>query len=354
MKRLSRRGLLAGTTGLASAAIIAGRPAIAQDMPAHERQLYDAARREGSLTWYTGQMQAEPSEAIGRAFTERYPDVRVNVVRSTSQVAFQRLSQDARARAVQCDVFSSVDQSHLTFLKREGQLMEYRPVNSAGLLPIVRESGDPDGQFQVTYLALYMMGRRTDRVTEADEPKSWKDLLDPKWRNQMAVGHPGFSGAIGSWGVEMRKLYGEEFFRAFERNKPQIGRSAADPVTVLNSGERTIGVGMPSPTTLLSISRGNPLALIYPTDGTLMVPAPSGALRAAPRPNAAKLFMEFMTGPGYSQTVRNFFAESLRPEVPPPDGAKALDQITFLTPSAEEVEKGIPEIRELWRDIFGV
>ena len=353
-KGITKRGLMAGAAGLGAAAIIPSREASAQDLSPHERDLHAAAQREGELTWYTGQMQAEPSEAIGRAFGERYPGVKVNVVRSTSQVAFQRLSQDMRARVQQCDVFSSTDVSHLGFLKREGRLLEYRPRNAEGLLPVVRQAGDPDGQFHVTYLALYMLGRRTDRVTEAEAPKSWQDILDPKWKDQISVGHPGFSGAIGTWGVLMRKMYGEDYFKALERNKPQIGRSAADPVTVLNAGERTIGAGMPSPTTLLSISRGNPLALIYPSDGTLMVPAPTGVIRSSERPNAAKLFMEFMTGPAYSRTVREYFAESLRSDVPPPSGARALDQITFITATEEEVEKGVPEIRELWRDIFGV
>src|SRR5690606_20532481 len=133
------------------------------------------------LTWYTGQMQAEPSEAIGRAFTGRFPGVKVNVVRSTSQVAFQRLSQDMRAGVAQCDVFSSVDQSHLTFLKRQERLVRYRPQNASGLIAAVREAGDPDGYFQVSYLAIYLIGRH-QRVPEGEAPRSWRDLLDPRWR----------------------------------------------------------------------------------------------------------------------------------------------------------------------------
>jgi iron(III) transport system substrate-binding protein len=354
MRALTRREALTGAAGLAAVAIVPARRAGAQDLPAHERELYQAAQREGEVTWYTGQMQAEPSEAIGHAFTERYPGVRVNVVRSTSQVAFQRLSQDMRARVSQCDVFSSTDQSHLTFLKREGQLLEYRPRNVEGLLPVVRELSDPDGQFLVTYMALYMLGRRTDRVSEADAPKGWRDILDPKWKDMISVGHPGFSGAVGSWAVLMHKMYGLDYFKALERNKPQIGRSSADPVTVLNAGERTIGAAMPSATTLLSVSRGNPLTLIYPTDGTLLVPSPSGALKAAPHPNAAKLFMEYFAGAAYSQTARRFYGESLRADVPPPEGARALDSFKVITPTAQDVEKGIPEVREIWRDIFGV
>ncbi|MBR0647090.1 extracellular solute-binding protein [Plastoroseomonas hellenica] len=348
----TRRGLLGAASAIAIGGVV--RAPWAQDLPAHEQPLYEAAKREGEVTWYTGQLQAEPSEAAGRAFSERYPGVRVNVVRTTSQVAFQRLSQDLRARAAQCDVFSSTDVSHLTYLKREGLLMPYRPENAAGMVRAARDAADADGHYQVTYLALYMMGRRSDRVTEAEAPRRWQDLVDPRWRDKLAVGHPGYSGAIGGWALLMHKMYGEAYFRALERNRPQIGRSAGDPVTTLNAGERVVGIGVPSATSLLSISRGNPLTLIYPEEGTVMLPAPSGAIRAAPHPNAAKLFMEFMCGDGYSQALRPFFAESLRPGVPPPEGSRPLDSITVITPSAAELEQRLPEIKELWRDIFRV
>ena len=67
----------------------------------------------------------------------------------------------------------------------------------------------------------------TSRAT-AEAPRSWRDLTNARWRDQLAVGHPGYSGAIGSWCVAMRAMYGWDYFRALERNRPQIGRSAGD------------------------------------------------------------------------------------------------------------------------------
>jgi len=347
--RAGRRGLLA------AAAILAARgPALAQDVPEHERALHDAARREGQVTWYAGQLSAEPAEAVGNAFTARYPGVRVNVVRTTSQVAFQRLSQDRRAGVAQCDVLSSTDHGHSAFLKREGALLEYRPRNAAGLLDFVRNAADPDGFFHVFYIGVHPIGRHKGQVSDAEAPRSWTDLLDPKWRNRLAVGHPGYSGAIGGWAVMMRKLYGWDYFTRLERNRPQIGRSSIDPVTTLNAGERAVGVAVPSATTLLSISRGNPLELIYPSDGTVVVPSPSCIQRNAPHPNAAKLFMEFATGPEYFRVTRRFFNESLRADVPPPDGAARLDSVPVLVPTPDEIERGVPEVKEQWRDTFGI
>jgi iron(III) transport system substrate-binding protein len=198
------------------------------------------------------------------------------------------------------------------------------------------------------------MAHNTRMVSEADAPKSWQAALDPKWKDQLAVGHPGFSGAIGVWAVQMRKLYGWEYFEKLERNNPQIGRSSQDPVTTMNAGERSVGLCVPYGTTALAISRGNPLRMIFPEEGVLAAISPSGIIANAPHPNAAKLFMEYQTGPHLSRTVRETFNYPLRPDVPPPEGGQPVDQITLLAPSNDELEKGVPEVREAWRDTFGV
>ena len=357
MPEMTKRQLLA----LGAAAAVA-RPAVAQTAPhetaphetaPHEQELYAAAKREGELTWYTGQLSAETSEAMGAAFTKLYPGVKVNVVRSTSQVAFQRLSQDMRAGVAQCDIFSSTDLGHSTFLKREGRYLQYRPKNADGVLATARDI-DPDGFFHIGYLGLYLMAFNNAKLTAAQAPTTWKAALDPKWKDQLAIGHPGYSGAIGSLAVQLRKLYGWEYFKALERNRPQIGRSSEDPVTTLNAGERTVGLGVPIGTTLLSISRGNPLTVIYPDDGSLLVPSPSGIPKNAPHPNAAKLFQEFTAGPEYSRVLAQYFNPPLRADVPPPAGAKPLDQIKLVQPTTAEIETGVPEVKELWRDTFGV
>jgi iron(III) transport system substrate-binding protein len=348
MSGLGRRQLMAAAGGT-----LIGRAALADDLPAHEKDLYEAAKKEAELTWYSGQLQAETGEAVGHAFTQRYPGIKVNVVRSTSQVAFQRLSQDMQAGVAQCDMFSSTDYGHYNFLKREGKLLPYRPAAAGGLIPQVRHP-DPDNMFQILYLGLSMIAYNTQKVKEADAPKSWKDLLDPKWKGQVAVGHPGYSGAIGVLGVTLGRLYGWDYFTQLEKNKPQIGRSADDPVTLMNAGERTVGMGVSLAAPLLSISRGNPLKIVYPTDGTIAVYSPSAIPKNAPHPNAAKLFMEFACGPIYAEVTRKYFIMPLRPEVPPPEGALPFDRIKLIGSSPSEIEDGVPDVKEKWRDTFGV
>jgi iron(III) transport system substrate-binding protein len=348
MSRITRRHFIAAS----GVALGAGR-ATAAELPPNERDLYEAAKREGEVTWYSAQIQSEPAEAAGRAFTERYPGVKVNVVRSTSQVAFERLSEDLRARAAQCDIFSSTDYGHFLFLKSEGHLQSFRPQNADGLLPALRDQ-DPDNMWQICSLGIYLIIYNTKKVAAEDAPKSWKDVLEPRWKGQIAVGHPGYSGSIGIMCVLLKRLYGWNYFATLEKNKPQIGRSSDDPVTLLNAGERNVGIGVSLATPLLSIARGNPLALVYPTEGSEVVYGPSAIPKNAPHPNAARLFLEFATGPIFSQVLRKFYIMPVRPDVPPPDGALPVDKVKLLTATPQEIETGVPEVKEQWRDTFGV
>jgi iron(III) transport system substrate-binding protein len=105
---------------------------------------------------------------------------------------------------------------------------------------------------------------------------------------------------------------------------------------------------------LLSASRGNPLTIVYPADGTLAVYSPTAIPKNAPHPNAAKLFMEFACGPEYAEVMRKFFIMPLRPEVPPPEGALPFDKIKLIGSTPAQIEDGVPEVKEQWRDTFGV
>jgi iron(III) transport system substrate-binding protein len=350
--RFGRRafGSLAGLGLLAPGAL---RAQPAADASPTELRLYEAARSGGEqATWYVSHYTSSTAEQLGRAFETTYPGVKVNVVRTTAQVAYQRLSQDMRARVANCDVFSSTDMGHMSALKGDGQFMHYVPDNAVHLFEPFRNI-DPDGFYHTTAAGTVLLTFNTTKVRAEEAPRKWTDLLDAKWRNRIAVGHPSFSGYVGTWVVAMNNLYGWDYFRRLERNKPQIGRSINDTVTMLNSGERWVGAG-PGATTQNSAHRGNPLALVYPEDGTLLMISPTGIPKSTRNPNAAKLFVEFLLGIKANEVAAANFSDTTRPDVPPYPGAQDLNKVKVIRPTDAEIEKGIPEVKELWRETFGV
>jgi len=190
-------------------------------------------------------------------------------------------------------------------------------------------------------------------VPEALEPKKWTDLLDPRWKGKVSIGHPSFSGYVGTWVVQMRKLYGWDYFKKLELNKPRIGRSINDTVTMLNAKESWVAAG-PSATTLASRDKGNPLAIAYPEDGSLLMISPSSILKNAPAPSTAKLFMEYLLSKDCNEIMVKFRQDSINKSVKPLPGARSLAEIKTIRPTYEEIEKGMPEVKEQFRDTFGI
>jgi len=343
-KSITRRLATSGVAALGAAALLPR--AVRADTAALEA----AARLEGTLTWYVAQVDGETAELMGRAFTAQYPGVKVAVIRTTGQVAYERLTQDLKNNAPQCDVFSTTDISHMPALMQKKALANYTPDNAAALASAFKGLGQ-DGYWYPNHSTLMMIIYSTKNVLPEDAPKNWPDLLDPKWKGKVAFGHPAFSGYVGVWTVQMRKLYGWSYFEKLAKNNPRIGRSGNDPITLLNAGECVTGLG-PLATALLTASKGNPMAIQYPTDGSMLCIGPSGVLANAPHPNAGRLFMNWLLSRECAQVMADNFQTPVRDDVPAKAGAKPLSEVKLLRLTTEEIGKGVPEVIEQWRDTF--
>jgi iron(III) transport system substrate-binding protein len=336
-----------GLARLAVVAALAFAPAAAR---ADMKALEEAAKKEGELTWYVAHYTSEGAEELGADFAKT-SGVKVNVVRTTAQVAYQRLLQDLKNNQTICDVFSSTDVGHYVRLAAEGRFEKYAPEAESKIVPAF-QNFDPTGYYHTTSAGLVVLTYNTSKVKPEEAPKKWQDLLDIKWKGKVSTGHPGFSGYVGTWVLMMKKLYGWSYFDNLEKNKPQIGRSINDTVTALVAGERQVAAGADG-STLFSAARGNPLAVSYPSDGSVLIIAPSAIMKGTKHPNAAKLFMEYLLSVEASKINAKHFAIPLRPEVPSPPGAKAIGEIKTIRPSVAEIDKGIPDVIEQWRDTFG-
>ncbi|MEO9191417.1 MAG: extracellular solute-binding protein [Acetobacteraceae bacterium] len=325
-------------------------PLLPRPSRADETALAAAARKEGTLTWYIAQVDGETAEDMGRAFTRQYPGVKVAVIRTTGQVAFERLMQDLKNGAPQCDVFSTTDIAHMPLLMKRDALARFVPDNAAALAPAFKGLGE-DGFYYPSTSTLMMIITNTQKVKSEDAPRGWNDLLDPKWKSNVAFGHPGFSGYVGVWTLAMRGLYGWDYFTKLAKNNPRIGRSGNDPITLLNAGECVVGLG-PLATTLLSASKGNPIAVQYPTDGAVLCIGPSGVLASAPHPNAARLFANWLLSPGFGTIAAEHFVYPARADAPTIVGAKPLGDVKLIRLTTAEIAKGVPEVIEQWRDTF--
>jgi iron(III) transport system substrate-binding protein len=310
-----------------------------------------AARKEGAVTWYVAQMSGEAAEAMGRRFTRRYPGIAVSVIRTTGQVAYQRLQQELKNNTPSCDVFSSTDIAHYPALIKRQALMQYTATNAAELARPYQGLGEP-GYYYPTTGSLQVLVYNTRHLTGAQIPTSCTGLYDPRFKGQLAIAHPAFSGFFGQWVLAMRRLYGWTYFEKLAANNPRIGRSGNDPISLLNAGECVIGTG-PASTATVNANRGNPIGIIYPDDGTVLCVGPSAIVASAPHPNAAKLFLEWLLSADYADACRDWSLEPVRADAAPLPGVKRVTDIKTLTLTADEIARELPGAIEQWRDTFG-
>ena len=309
-----------------------------------------AARAEGQITWYISHYAADLAQQVANAFTAE-TGVRVNVIRTTAAVAYERLQQEYRVKAANCDMFSTTDVGHYVRLKQAGRLARVDPPNAASILPEFR-SFDPDGTYIPTNYGLIGITYNSAKVPPGEVPRTWPGLIDSKWKGRIALGHPGFSAYAATWALQMQLLYGWEYLEKLAANDPLVGRSINDTVTMLNSGERMIAAG-PIQTTLTSVYRGNPLQVTYPEDGSVMIVSPSAVPVNAPHPQAARLFLDFLLGPEHSRLVAESGGLPLRPDIPVKPGVKLPGEVKTIRPMDAQITEGVPKVQVRWRDIFG-
>ena len=329
---------------------LAGVPAAAHSISDHERGLYEQAKKEKEVTWYTSQILGETAQRIVTAFNASYPDIKVSLLRASGQVLYQRVMQEIGMKALKADVLSLSDiGGQQAELKQAGQFEAYMPHRMGEVLPQF-QGADPDGFYHTTVVALTAMVCNTKLVPVAERPKTWGELADPKWKGKVAIGHPGFSSLSAIFVAKMTTLYGWSYFEKLAKNDTQITRNINDTTTLVTAGERALGC-TPAPTARPGIAKGNPIDLIYPEDGTILAASPSGIIKNNRHPAAARLFMEFLLGPDCAKAIVADFGDSIRPDVASPGGRK-LSDIKTIAPTLEESRK-MAEAVEPFRNLFG-
>src|SRR5215210_5184085 len=192
-RKESRRTVLQGAGALALSALGARVVSAAPPATAVTPDLVAAAQKEGKVVWYTS-IDLPVSERIAKAFEAKYPGITPRVERSGAERVFQRIGQEYSSRIYAVDLVNSSDAAHLIAWKRDGLLAPFVPEDVAKHYP--PEHKDADGMFASFRITLSVIAYNTRLVKAADAPKSFADLLDPKWAGKMVKAHPGYSGSI--------------------------------------------------------------------------------------------------------------------------------------------------------------
>jgi iron(III) transport system substrate-binding protein len=349
----SRRDVLKGSTAIAIGTVFAG-PVRAAAPPAEAitPALIEAAKKEGKCTFYTA-MDLQFAEKLGKDFEAKFPGVTVRVERSGAERVFTRIGQEYSSNVHAVDVVNTADQSHCIVWKKNGWIAPYLPEEVVKYYD--KEFYDPEGFEVVTRVLVSPLGINTDLVKMADAPKSFADLLDPKWAGKMVKAHPAYSGTIMNATFQIARDLGWEYFEKLAKQRVMQVQSATDTPKKLALGERAIMVDGAGYLVIRDKEAGKPVDVIYPAEGTPVATSPSVVFKAAPNPNAARLFFSWMHGREGQQILidyaRQYSAHKQAVEKP---GVKKLGEFKLMKEDPVGVERDAETIKQRYAQIFKV
>jgi len=320
---------------------------------AADAQLIAAAKKEGAVIWYTTQIVDQFARPAAAAFEKKYPGIKVALSRTNATTAAIKILNENRARKNQSDVFDGT--VTVVPLKKENYVLKWLPDAAKDYPPQLK---DPEGYWIATNIYILTPAFNTKAIPVGQEPKTFQALLDPKYRGRMVWGaslsSSAASGFIGTVLDTMGEDKGITYLRELQKQRiAAVDTSARQVLDQVIAGEYAIALQIFNHHAVISAKKGAPVKWIpmEPATGVLSVVS---IPKAAPHPNAAKLFEDFLVSKEGQQLYRQAEYLPADPAVPAedptlkPEGGKFRSR--FFSP--EETAEKMPHWKKIYDEIF--
>lgn len=315
--------------------------------------LVQAAQNEGKVVWYTGLIVNQIVRPLAEAFESKYPGIHVAYSRATSSDNDLKIMNEARARRPQADIFDGA--AALVPLREAKLVATYRPAAAESYPP---ELKDPDGLRTAMNVYYFTAAYNTKLVAPADVPKTYEDLLDPKWKGRIAWtydlspgGPPGF---IHNILTIMGPKKGMDYLHKFVAQEP-VTIPAAQRVVLdkVIAGEYPLAVMTLNNHSPISAAQGAPVNWIK-MQPLVEVPNLLSIVQSAPHPNAARLFVEFVLSKDGQQVLADNDYLPADPAVPAklPDLQPRTGHFTTTVITPDDLRDGLPKWIALYHELF--
>lgn len=339
-----RSSLRTSLVAAALAACLAPSVAAAQAAAPDEAK----ARTEGAVVYYTSN-RTTIAEKHAKGFEKKY-GIKIQVFRSGSEKVIAKLEAETQAGRVQADILNVSDPGYFFALQAKGGLLPYA---SKQFATIPEAFKDKEGHWAAARLTAMVIAYNTKLIPADQAPRRWADLTSPKWQGKLTIASPSYGGTSLNWAAGIVKLYGWKFFEDVAKNKPLLTEGHLPGMQLVASGERPLSGEMNDYDARAGIAKGQPVAVVMPEEGTFVIPTPVAIMKTTARPNAAKLFVDYLL----SEEGQGVFVEdhtySARIDMRPPQGAVPLKDLRIIGMDWSAVEKQSEEVKTKFAGIVG-
>jgi iron(III) transport system substrate-binding protein len=254
--------------------------------PDRQAVLEAGARREGALMLYTS-MDLEESQPILEVFRKKYPFVRGEVYRASGEDVAQKIITEYRGRKYLADLFEGTGIDVAKMLNEGYGQRFFTPRAGA----FSRQSKDPKEFWVATRYNMLVAAWNTNVVTDADSPRVYEDLINPKWRSRI-----GIEATDQVWLGTLLELWGEakamEFFRARNAQQALVRTGHTLLAELIVAGEVPMSPTIYNHRAERLKSRRAPIDW-RPLQPVVAVPHVISLPSNAPHPHTAMLFIDF-------------------------------------------------------------
>lgn len=285
------------------------------------------AKQEGTVVIYAGGHTREQMSFLAEQFEKKY-GVKVVSTRKPTGDILRMLASEQAAGNIQADVVSLADPASFTILSKQGLLEQYRVPNWNNIVESLR---DPAGFY--TPFTVNILGLAYNTRLVAETPTSWGAATDSRWRSKVVHANPAASGTTAAFVNGLVKTLGWDYYKRLAANKPLVVDSGTAVPQMVITGEVAFGLPGAESVVLPAITRGEPIKLAYPEEGSPVSLYALAVVKGAKHPNAARLFVNFHT----EAEVQRALAEQLasRPvlqDIKPPPGMPEMEKVKTVLP----------------------
>ncbi len=276
---------------------------------------------ETTLTVYTA-LEAEELEPIRKAFRAEHPDIDIAWVRDSTGIITAKMLAEIDAGNPKADIFMGTSATSLLVVDGRGMLLPYAPKGLDKLDARFRDSRNPPHWVGIdAYAAVICFNTIEAKKFNLPKPSSWKDLLDPVYKDHLVMPNPNSSGTgfltVSSW----LQLWGEDggwdFMDSIHKNMARYTHSGSKPCRLAAAGEHPIGISFAFRGAKLK-KKGAPLDLITPTEGVGWEVEASGILKTSKKIEAAKKLMDWHISPAAMAVYNDYLPILAIPELAKP------------------------------------
>lgn len=329
---INKRALLKGAVGLALLASTAApfAPARADTLPERFAGLYEAAKKEGQVVFYTSYRQ-ETSTAVLEFWRKTFPDVKLNIVQKQTLDLIPTIEAEKAAGRTNPDVVFISQRFILEDWKKRGYLTPYkvRDFDKIG-----GSYKDPDGNYIATAASLLSAAYNPKVFPDPSVlPKKITDFLDPKWKGRIVFSDPKSAASQLTWFQTLlaHNIITWDTIKGFASQDFLFTRGNAESVRLLVAGERDLSPLISSQNVITARERGQSIAAYILDEGVVTNENYLTIFKGGPNPNAARLLIEVLTSAEGQELVAQAGSYiPTHPDSKTPEGLPKLSEVKVI------------------------